>query len=224
MLAGPSMQMSLRVIGIGLVAALAVGCRTAGGPSTPQIIQPGAPGQAGRVVTAHEASDLSKVQFTDADVRFMQGMIGHHAQALEMAALIEARTASDDMKKLGLRIVVSQEDEINMMQDWLKARGQPLPDPHAHHKAGATLMPGMLTQDEMTRMAAAKGAEFDRLFLEGMIKHHVGALTMVKELFSTPGAGQEADIFAFASDVDADQRMEIDRMGAMLNTLIKEPR
>jgi uncharacterized protein (DUF305 family) len=216
--------MSFRVMGFSLALALAAACRTAGGPSTPQIIQPGAPGQAGRVVTAGEASDLSKVQHTGADVRFMQGMIGHHAQALEMSALIEARTASEDLKKLGQRIVVSQEDEIKMMQDWLTARGQPLPDPHAHHQHGATLMPGMLTQEEMAKLTAAKGVEFDRLFLEGMIKHHIGALTMVKELFSTPGAGQEADIFAFASDVDADQRMEIDRMGAMLNALIKEHR
>jgi uncharacterized protein (DUF305 family) len=216
------MKMSLRVMGLGIAIAATLACRTAGSSPTPQIIQPGAPGQAGRVVTAEQAADLSKVQFTEADVRFMQGMIGHHAQALEMSALIESRTASDDMRKLGLRIVVSQEDEIKMMQDWLTARGQKLPDPHAHHQHGATLMPGMLTQEEMARLAAAKGVMFDRLFLEGMIKHHIGALTMVKELFSTPGAGQEAEIFAFASDVDADQRMEIDRMGAMLNVLTKE--
>jgi uncharacterized protein (DUF305 family) len=216
------MKMSLRVMGLGLAIAASLACRTAGGSTTPQIIQPGAPGQAGRVVTAEEAADLSKVQFTEADVRFMQGMIGHHAQALEMSALIESRTASDDMRKLGQRIVVSQEDEIKMMQDWLTARGQKLPDPHAHHQHGATLMPGMLTQEEMARLAAAKGVAFDRLFLEGMIKHHIGALTMVKELFATAGAGQEAEIFAFASDVDADQRMEIDRMGAMLNALTKE--
>jgi uncharacterized protein (DUF305 family) len=108
-----------------------------------------------------------------------------------------------------------------MMQEWLQRRGQPLPDPHAHHKGGM-LMPGMLTADEMARLAAAKGVEFDRLFLEGMIKHHGGALTMVQELFASPGAGQESDIFAFASDVDADQRMEIERMGAMLNALNKE--
>ena len=216
------MQMSFRVIGLGFAIALTTACRTTGGPSAPPIIQPGAPGQAGRVVTADQATDLSKVQFTDADVRFMQGMIGHHAQALEMSALIESRTAVEDMKKLGLRIVVSQEDEIKMMQDWLTARGQKLPDPHAHHQHGATLMPGMLTQEEMATLAASKGVLFDRLFLEGMIKHHIGALTMVKELFSTPGAGQDAEIFAFASDVDADQRMEIDRMGAMLNALIKE--
>ena len=102
------------------------------------------------------------------------------------------------------------------MQRWLEARGQEVPSPHAHHMAGATLMPGMLTQADMDRLAAATGAEFDRLFLEGMIKHHEGALVMVKGLFATPGAGQESEIFAFASDVDADQRMEIDRMRGML--------
>jgi uncharacterized protein (DUF305 family) len=125
------------------------------------------------------------------------------------------------MRKLALRIAVSQEDEIKMMQEWLQNRAQALPDPHAHHKG--MLMPGMLTADEMARLAAAKGVEFDRLFLSGMIKHHGGALTMVQELFASPGAGQESDIFAFASDVDADQRMEIERMGAMLNALNKEP-
>jgi uncharacterized protein (DUF305 family) len=119
------------------------------------------------------------------------------------------------MRKLGMRIEVSQEDEIKMMQTWLRDRGQPLPDPHAHH-AGGALMPGMLTMEEMSRLAAARGPGFDRLFLEGMIKHHGGAITMVEELFATPGAGQDGDIYAFASDVVADQRMEIDRMGAML--------
>ncbi len=151
----------------------------------------------------------------------MQGMIGHHTQALEMVALLPSRTSREDMKLLAQRIQVSQEDEIQMMQDWLRARGQPLPDPHAHHQHGAALMPGMLTQEEMARLSAATGAEFDRLFLEGMIKHHGGALTMVQELFASPGAGQESDIFAFASDVDADQRMEIERMGSMLKELQK---
>jgi uncharacterized protein (DUF305 family) len=147
----------------------------------------------------------------------MQGMIGHHAQALEMTALVPSRTESDGLRKLALRIEVSQADEIRAMQDWLRARGGRLPDPHAHHAPGAALMPGMLTSAEMARLAAARGAEFDRLFLEFMIKHHDGALIMVKDLFATPGAGQEADVFEFASEVDADQRMEIDRMAAMLN-------
>jgi uncharacterized protein (DUF305 family) len=187
-------------------------CRAAG---TAPIVQPGAPGEPSRVIGAGPAADLSRVQYTPADVRFMQRMIGHHAQALEMTALVAGRSRSEELPKLALRIEVSQADEIKMMQEWLTRRGQPLPDPHAHHAPGAPLMPGMLTADDMTRLAAATGPEFDRLFLEFMIKHHDGALTMVSELFSTPGAAQEAEIFAFASDVDADQRMEIDRMRLM---------
>jgi uncharacterized protein (DUF305 family) len=143
-------------------------------------------------------------------------MIGHHAQAVEMAELLSTRTSSEAMRKLGQRIQVSQTDEIKMMELWLSTHGEEVPSAHAHHMMGGTLMPGMLTQEEMDRLAASRGSEFDRLFLEGMIKHHEGALVMVKELFATAGAGQDADIFAFASDVDADQRMEIDRMRGML--------
>jgi uncharacterized protein (DUF305 family) len=191
-------------------------CRTPATGQVPQIVQPGAPGQATRAISAEKAADLSHVQHTAADVKFMQGMIGHHAQALEMCALLGSRTSRDDMRLLAKRIEISQADEIRMMQEWLKSRGQEVPSEHAHHAHGATLMPGMLTPDEMQRLADSNGAEFDRLFLEFMIKHHAGALIMVNELFSQPAAGQEPEIFAFASDVDADQRMEIDRMGAML--------
>lgn len=159
---------------------------------------------------------MSRVGHTAADARFMQGMISHHAQAVEMTALVDSRTASDGMRKLAQRIHVSQTDEINMMERWLSSRGEEVPSAHAQHAMGGMLMPGMLTPEEMSRLAAAKGREFDRLFLEGMIKHHEGALVMVKDLFATPGAGQESDVFAFASDVDADQRMEIDRMRSML--------
>ncbi|MDH4065233.1 MAG: DUF305 domain-containing protein [Acidobacteriota bacterium] len=190
-------------------------------PGTPPLIQPGAPGQPNREVSAADATDLSKVGFTEADVKFMQGMIGHHQQAIEMAALLPSRTSREDMKLLAKRIEVSQVDEIQMMQTWLRAHGQTLPDPHAHHQHGATLMPGMLTMEEMARLEAATGVAFDRLFLEGMIKHHGGAITMVRELFATPGAGQDGDIFAFASDVEADQQMEIDRMGGLLRELQK---
>jgi uncharacterized protein (DUF305 family) len=191
-------------------------CRTPRGDDPPLIVQPGAPGQATRVISAEKATDLSRVQYSAADVRFMQGMIGHHAQALEMAALVPERTTRDDMRLLAKRIDLSQADEIRMMQHWLEARGQQVPGPHAHHAAGATLMPGMLSTEEMARLAAAKGDAFDRLFLELMIKHHEGALTMVKELYATAGAGQESEIYAFTSDVDADQRMEIDRMRGMI--------
>ncbi len=203
-----------------LLAVLgAAACRTTS-PAAP-IVQPGAPGESPRVLTGNAAVDMPQPGYTAADVKFMQGMIGHHAQAIEMTNLLRTRTNSEEMRKLALRIEVSQADEIKMMQHWLTVRGQEVPGPHAMHMHGATLMPGMLTPDEMNRLAAAKGPEFDRLFLEGMIKHHGGALTMVHDLFATPGAGQDSEIFAFASDVDADQRMEIDRMGAMLKELQK---
>jgi uncharacterized protein (DUF305 family) len=212
-----------RSLGVLFLIVAAGGCRTGGVASgAPQIVQPGAPGESTQVISAVKAVDLSKVQHTPADVTFMQGMIGHHSQAVEMVELLKTRTASEDMKKLGLRIELSQQDEIKMMERWLQVRGQEVPGPHAMHMAGAHLMPGMLTPEEMAQLAAAKGTEFDRLFLEGMIKHHGGALTMVSELFATPGAGQEVEIFSFASDVDSDQRMEIDRMGAMLNAIAKE--
>jgi uncharacterized protein (DUF305 family) len=205
-------------------AAAAVSCRTAApaaGAATaaepkPPIVQPGAPGEPSQVITADKASDLSRVQYVGADIKFMQGMIGHHAQALEMVGLLKTRSSSEDLKRLALRIELSQDDEIKMMQAWLDARGQQVPDRNAMHVHGATLMPGMLTPDEMRRLADAKGAEFDRLFLEGMIKHHGGALAMVADLLASPGAAQESEVFGFVADVEADQRMEIDRMGAML--------
>jgi uncharacterized protein (DUF305 family) len=211
--------------------AVSIACRTAtaakpaAAPASPAqggappIVQPGAPGEASKIITAAAASDLSKVDYTGADIKFMQGMIGHHAQALEMVQLLKTRSAGDDIKKLALRIELSQDDEIKMMQHWLQVRGQQVPDRMAMHIHGATLMPGMLSPDEMQQLERATGAEFDRLFLEGMIKHHGGALTMVKDLLDTPGAGQESEVFAFVSDVEADQRMEIDRMGAMLATI-----
>lgn len=194
-------------------------CKTAGGEST-RILQPGAPGQETRSITEAQATDLSKVGAVEADVKFMQGMIGHHAQAVEMVALLMANSNNADMKRLGLRIQVSQDDEMNMMRTWLKERGQAIPGPHAHHEPGG-FMPGMLTSEEMAALAAAKGVEFDRLFLTGMIKHHGGAITMVDELFKSPGAAQEGSINAFASDVVADQQMEMERMGAMLKEIRK---
>jgi len=218
-----------RLMAVWLLMAAGIACRDAGPAETstpaptdgPTLIQPGAPGEPNREVTVAEATDLSKVGVTEADVKFMQGMIGHHQQAIEMAALLPSRTSREDMKLLAKRIEISQLDEIQMMQTWLRAHGQTLPDPHAHHMQGATLMPGMLTMEEMATLEAANGVAFDRLFLEGMIKHHGGALTMVRELFATPGAGQDGDIFAFASDVEADQQMEIDRMGGVLRELQK---
>jgi uncharacterized protein (DUF305 family) len=204
-----------------VVAMTGASCRTARGGAGLPIVQPGAPGQPSRVVSAATAADQTKVQYTPADVRFMQGMIHHHAQALDMTALLASRTGSEDMRKLAQRIEVSQADEINMMRKWLEARGQDVPGPHAHHAPDAPLMPGMLTEAEMGQLAAAKGVEFDRLFLQYMIKHHAGALVMVTELVATAGAAQEGEIFGFASDVDADQRIEMNRMGTMLRELGK---
>lgn len=204
----------------GWVVACLLGAGSAAHAQTPRLVQPGAPGQPTREISVTEATDTSGVAHGVADTRFMQGMIGHHAQALEMVALVESRSTNPDLKKLALRIDVSQRDEMQMMREWLTRRGEPLPDPHAHHMAHGQ-MPGMLTAAQMQALAAASGGQFDRLFLEGMIQHHEGALTMVKDLFATPGAGQEAEMFDFASDVEADQAMEIARMRALLKELGK---
>jgi uncharacterized protein (DUF305 family) len=180
---------------------------------------------AGLAPAAASTSATAKPRYTQADVEFMQHMIGHHAQALVMTGLVPERTTNESMRQLAQRIEVSQRDEIALMRHWLEARGQAAPNPggdHEHHEAmdhasAGMLMPGMLTSAELAQLAAAKGAEFDRLFLEFMIRHHQGALTMVASLFATPGAGQEAEVFRFASDVDTDQRAEIARMRALLS-------
>lgn len=184
------------------------------------VVQPGAPGKPSRELSASERPKAVAAKHSPADTKFMQGMISHHAQAVEMVDLLKTRTEREDMRMLGLRIEVSQNDEIKMMKLWLQARGEALPSEHAHHMPSGQ-MPGMLTADEMARLRAAKGAEFDRLFLEGMIRHHGGALVMVQELQSSPGAMQEAEIHDFATHVDSDQRMEILRMNSMLKGMKK---
>jgi uncharacterized protein (DUF305 family) len=173
-------------------------------------------------------------RYTAADVRFMQGMIGHHAQALAMTALIPTRTSRQDIRSLGQRIEVSQKDEIAMMKQWLKDRHQQVPpnDAMHDHQAAAdhsmnmpgmamsdTLMPGMLTTEQLAELARTSGDEFDRLFLKDMIRHHEGALVMVASLFGTTGSAQEAEVFRFASEVDSDQRAEIARMNTLLDAL-----
>ena len=154
--------------------------------------------------------------FTVADVRFMQNMIGHHAQAITMAALAPSRASSQHVLRLAQKIDISQRDEIVMMKDWLKTRNQTAPTDEQSH---AMMMPGMLTPEMMAQLGKAKGSAFDRLFLTFMIGHHEGALEMVRELFKSPGAAQDSDIFRFASDVDADQRDEIFVMQKMLDTI-----
>ncbi len=185
----------------------------------PPLVQPGEPGEATRPIATAAATDLSGVEATAADVEFMQGMIGHHAQALEMTALLYERTEWQSMRLLAQRIAVSQADEIGMMQEWLEARDESVPQGDEHHQHAGMLMPGMLTPEQMAELGAQRGSEFDRLFLEYMIMHHQGAVIMVEELFTSPGAGQESVIFGFASDVVADQSMEITRMRRMRGTL-----
>ena len=154
--------------------------------------------------------------YTVADVRFMQDMIGHHAQAIVMAAMVPTHGGGDHLQRLAQKIDISQKDEIAFMKRWLEERSQPVPqDGHAH----AGHMPGMLTAEELARLDRARGEEFERLFLRFMIRHHEGALQMVEALFDAPGAAQESEIFRFATDVDADQRDEIFVMQSMLDML-----
>ncbi|MBW3572659.1 MAG: DUF305 domain-containing protein, partial [Gemmatimonadetes bacterium] len=155
--------------------------------------------------------------WTEADVRFMSGMIGHHAQAIEVARLAPTHGASPAVRTLAARIINAQEDEIATMQQWLRDRGQPVPDAaHAHHH----LMPGMLTPEQVRQLEQARGADFDRLFLTLMIQHHRGAVQMVSELFGSYGAAQDETVFKFASDVNVDQTTEIDRMQRMLEGML----
>jgi len=152
----------------------------------------------------------------------MQGMIMHHAQAVEMTALMASHTENKDLRSLGARISSSQSDEIRFMRRWLAARGESVPLAKGGMRGmdmsrePMALMPGMLTPEQMEALRNAKGAEFDRLFLTGMIQHHNGALIMVKDLFDTAGAGQDAELFNFATDADNSQRAEIRIMQDML--------
>lgn len=194
-------------------------------PGSPVVVQPGAPGQPTRVLASSTRASLPPRSIKD--VEFMQGMIMHHEQAVEMTALMETHTENKDLRLLGARISHSQSDEINFMKRWLVARGESttmkmakmsgMDDMPGMDMAGMdALMPGMLTPKQMEALRNAKGAEFDRLFLTGMIQHHSGALVMVKDLFDTTGAGQDAELFGFATDVDSGQRAEIRIMQDML--------
>jgi uncharacterized protein (DUF305 family) len=190
---------------------------------TPVVVQPGAPGQPTRTLPPSTRATLPPR--SPADVQFMQGMIMHHAQAVEMTALIASRTENKDLRSLGARISSSQADEIEFMKRWLAARGERV-SPSMPKMRGmdmsqhAMLMPGMLTPKQMEALEKARGAEFDRLFLTGMIQHHNGALIMVKDLFDTAGGGQDAELFNFATDVDSGQRAEIRVMQTMMGATL----
>jgi uncharacterized protein (DUF305 family) len=184
-----------------------------------RIVQPGAPGAATRAFEAGELEALEGVEYTAADVHFMQGMIPHHAQALQMTALVRQRGYGSAVRTMALRMEISQRDEIGLMEGWLRDHGESvtMADMGMGMTGGLPMMPGMLTPEQMTNLAEASFAEFDALFLEYMIQHHQGAIMMVEELFNTSGAGQESLIFKFASDVGADQTMEIERMQRILD-------
>jgi uncharacterized protein (DUF305 family) len=188
-------------------------------PQSPVVVQPGAPGQPTKTLPAETRPTLPPA--SAADINFMQGMIMHHAQAVEMTALIDSHTKNKKLRTLGARISKSQSDEISFMKRWLMARGQPTTHT-MHHMPGmdmsgdSMLMPGMLTPKQMAALKKASGEQFDHLFLTGMIQHHGGALTMVKDLFDTAGAGQDAELFNFVTDVDSGQRAEIRIMQTML--------
>jgi uncharacterized protein (DUF305 family) len=188
--------------------------------SGPVVVQPGAPGSPSkRLPPSTTGVAPSRSQ---ADIEFMQGMIMHHGQAVEMTALIPSHTENKEIRSLGARIGLSQADEMKFMKRWLLARGEPvsmaMPDMPDMDMGGNPMhaMPGMLTPQQMDELRHAKGAEFDQLFLTGMIQHHNGALVMVKQLFDTSGAGQDADLFDFATDADNTQRAEIGIMQNML--------
>lgn len=190
------------------------------GSSLPVIVQPGAPGKPSKTLPPTTKGTLPPE--SQADVEFMQGMIMHHSQAVEMTALIPTHTTNKELQALGARINSSQQDEIRFMKRWLAARGEPvsmampgMPDMDRNGNPMA-VMPGMLTPEQMDALRKAEGVQFDRLFLTGMIQHHDGALIMVKDLFNTAGAGQDAEIFDFANDADNTQRAEIKIMQSML--------
>jgi uncharacterized protein (DUF305 family) len=201
-----------------------------------QIIQPGAPGTDGKTLTVSSVGPSAKGPL-DADVAFMQGMIMHHSQAVEMTALMPARTHNKELLAFGKRISISQSDEMKFMKQWLEERGKPVEMAHDmgsmagmdhskmdhskmdHSKMAAApmMMPGMLTPEQMKALAKATGPAFDHLFLTGMIQHHGGALTMVQDLFRVPSAGQDAQLYDFVTDVDNTQSAEIKIMQGMLS-------
>ena len=189
------------------------------------IVQPGAPGDTARELTAEEATDIAVTGHSPDDVRFMQDMIPHHNQAVQMADLVADRTNRPEVVDAAGRITLSQQDEIEFMDQWLTDRGEPVPDP-ADHAAMHTShrMAGMATPEQLAELAASEGTDFDRLFLQLMITHHEGAVTMVEELLEQPGSAYDPVLFEFANDVENDQTAEIERMHALLITLSDDPR
>jgi uncharacterized protein (DUF305 family) len=224
------MGLRVRLIASALLwsAAAAAGQSSSPASESAPIVQPGAPGQSSKQITPAEAAPPLRPP-SAVDVSFMQGMIMHHSQAVEMTDLLRARSHNKELLELGKRISISQTDEMKYMKQWLQDRHAPveMEQGQTHHMEGMKgmahmnmssmpLMPGMLSPQQMMALEQARGANFDHLFLTGMIQHHTGALVMVQDLFDTPGAGQDAVLFDFATDVDNTQRAEISIMRSML--------
>ena len=191
-----------------------------------QIVQPGAPGQASKVLTADQAIKLAQASYTPADVTFMQHMIVHHQQALDMAVLVKERTNTEELLAIAGRIEASQADEIAFMKNWLAERGEPAADPklkghdaHLHH-----MMAGMASPEDMAALAAAKGIDFDRQFLTLMIAHHEGAVEMVEKLLDEDGTAADPVLYRFVGDIESEQKGEIERMDKLLAGLSEDPR
>ena len=207
-----------------LIVIAATACATAAPQGArPVIAAPVINPQSESAAIAQARADSLRHPYTEADVRFMSGMIHHHAQAIVMARWAPTHGASPAVQRLADRIINAQQDEILTMQTWLLARRQAVPDAtptgmkvSMSGMEHEMLMPGMLTDEQMKQLDAARGPEFDRLFLTYMIQHHKGAVSMVKDLFDSYGAGQDEVVFKFASDVNVDQTTEIARMEKML--------
>ena len=207
-----------------LAGVLLLGMATAATAQAP-IVQPGAPGESARALTAEEATDIAVTSHSPDDVRFMQDMIPHHNQAVQMAELVEDRTNRPEVVDAAGRITLSQQDEMEFMERWLNDRGEQVPNPTDHGAMHTShRMAGMATPEQMDEMAASEGTDFDRMFLQLMITHHEGAVTMVEELLEQPGSAYDPMLFEFANDVTNDQTAEIERMHALLITLSDDPR
>ncbi|MEO0418289.1 MAG: DUF305 domain-containing protein [Pseudomonadota bacterium] len=226
------------------LSALLLGSSSVALAQAAPIVQPGAPGQASKTLSAKEATTLAAASYTPADVMFMQGMIGHHAQAVEMAKLIKDRTNREEIVSIGGRIESSQADEIEFMNGWLADRGEKTVmvgmmdqsmmdhssmdhskmDHSKHAMIDHSTMAGMATPEQMAELATLKGVEFDRMFLTLMIRHHEGAIEMVDDLLGEPGTASDPVLFQFVGDIENDQEAEIDKMNALLGELSPDPR
>ena len=223
-----------------VLTALLLGGSTLAIAQTAPIVQPGAPGQASKMLTAEQATELAKSSYTEADVRFMQMMIVHHQQAVDMSELVEARTNNEEIVAAAGRILASQADEISFMKEWLAERGQPLAMSHglhgahqghgdhsahaAHMEMPGMTMAGMASPEQLAALKAASGTEFDRMFLTMMIAHHDGAIDMVEDLLDQPGSAADPILYRFVGDVDNEQSSEIEKMDTILANLSEDPR